>query len=246
MIPTLNSEPAVILCGICGDPSNASPCAACRITAMPHQEDDAPNIAAEAQTRDQDALRASWRALNCPPNYASTQWAETTLHPGLSPKCATLARQWWSKDGLGLLMHGASGTGKTRAAWDILRRHHFARRWRCGFVKVFQFNQWAHDTSSRTARDREEARTRITAAKKVDLLVLDDLGTEPDADQTFAGHLWDLLEVRTSWNRPTIVTTEHIGETLTRRFLPSAQTDAARILRRLREFCDSHNVNFTH
>lgn len=42
-------------------------------------------------------------------------------------------------------MHGASGTGKTRAAWDILRRHHFARRWRCGFVKVFEFNQWAHD-----------------------------------------------------------------------------------------------------
>ncbi len=76
----------------------------------------------------------------------------------------------------------------------------------------------------------------------MDLLVFDDLGTE-SYDQTVAGFVWDLFEVRTSYRRPIIVTTEHVGTSFAAKFLPSARDDAARILRRIREFCQDANVN---
>ncbi len=231
------------LCPSCGGQVSRGQrlCPACLITTFATRE--AEDFKEEARERDLAALQRSWALLKCPPEYCATQWSKIDQHPLLSPACATLAKHFWVGDAQhGLAMHGASGTGKTRAAWDILRRHHFARRWTCAFVKSFDFAHWARTAERGRGSDRTEAFRSIDRAKKVDLLVFDDLGTE-SYDQTVAGFVWDLFEVRTSQRRPIIVTTEHDGKSLTEKFLPTAKGDANRIIRRIREFCQDANVN---
>jgi hypothetical protein len=117
----------------------------------------------------------------------------------------------------GMMVHGASGRGKTRAVWQLLKR---LLGERIEFL-------WLDPTDFEFGGPKE--------AERVQLLVLDDLGHTPLGQRQEAG-LLRLISRRCDWHRPVIVTTQHTGDSLEGRF--SEGTTAKAVIRRLREYCD--------
>lgn len=115
----------------------------------------------------------------------------------------------------GVLVAGDVGPGKTAFAAALTRLWVFAGatvRW----LPVRQFFRRIHDTY-RGAGDEAES-DLIDPAAAAELLVLDDLGREGAArtDGRASDHvlsvLHDLLDERTRWHRPTVITTNLGGE----------------------------------
>ena len=117
----------------------------------------------------------------------------------------------------GMMIHGASGRGKTRSVWQLMKRL---------LGEGVEF-LWLDPTDFEFGGPRE--------AEKVPLLVLDDLGHAPLGQKQEAG-LLRLIGRRCDWHRPMIVTTQHTGDSLEGRF--SEGTTAKAVIRRLREYCD--------
>lgn len=117
----------------------------------------------------------------------------------------------------GMILHGASGAGKTRIAWLLAK-------------SVGQMGlTWLWIDSL------DYLDTLPTAAFKVDVLFLDDLGNEPLGSQSEV-RLLKLIRSRCDWHKPIVATTQHQGDSLSKRFREGASAQA--VVRRLREFCD--------
>lgn len=106
------------------------------------------------------------------------------------------------RDGIGLVLHGPKGHGKTHIACAIMRQ---AMRWyvRAVFLPVDQLQIEYFE------RDRAEDRAECLyeRARLSDLLVLDDLGAEHERD--FGTRLLEaLLRERVRDKRTTIITTQ--------------------------------------
>lgn len=112
---------------------------------------------------------------------------------------------------------GPSGSAKTRAVWQLLRRF------------TLQGIQWHFAT----ALDLLEGISADAARAKV--LVIDDLGNDPlHANKEVA--LLKIIRRRCDWHMPFIVTTQFKGDELTKRFTDRHTAQA--VIRRLREFSD--------
>jgi len=170
--------------------------------------------------------RGLWRVI-CPEEYQTTQWERVAAK---SPGFAQAVEQFK----IGMLTPyfiGPAGTCKTRAAFEILRRQHFAG----GSVFAISSRRFAWSASRSFDDDlqvRGQARENIQKCRTVKLLLLDDLGKEKLTD-TVEGELYDLLEQRTSTRRPTIWTANSDGQGLAAK-LSEDRREA--ILRRLFEF----------
>lgn len=120
----------------------------------------------------------------------------------------------------GILMHGTTGSCKTRVAWQIIKRllsHAGAYTW-----------LWCDAFDLATKGIPAEA----TFAQ---WLVIDDLGNEPTSTK-YETALLRLLKVRCDWHKPTIITTQLTGAVFKSRFFEGATGQA--IDRRLRERTD--------
>lgn len=180
-----------------------------------------------ANQQRQAAKAAEWNQL-CPLDYRKTDWAD----PRLSVICTDLAKTWWpawdqEERGLGII--GSTGLGKTRAAYAILQRLHFA-----GIgVQAIDSIQFARAASNYHDDDRLEkaaARDLLRRAQTVKVLLLDDIGKEP-ATPRAASALHELLELRNRNHLPLIFTTERSGDDLAPMF---GTNYADGIIRRLR------------
>jgi hypothetical protein len=130
--------------------------------------------------------------------------------------------QWDAKVRKGLLIRGPSGFGKTRIAW--LLAHKVAlegRRW-----------LWLDSLDYVEAVPKD--------AERIDVLFLDDLGNEPLGQQAET-RLLRLIKTRCENHRPLVITTQHTGDSLAKRFREGATAQA--IIRRLREFCEDVQVH---
>jgi len=170
--------------------------------------------------------RGLWRVI-CPEEYQDTRWERVIAK---SPGFAQTVEQYK----IGMLTPyfiGTAGTCKTRAAFEILRRQHFAG----GSVFAVSSRRFAWAASRSFDNDlqvRGQARENIEKCRNAKLLLLDDLGKEKLTD-TVEGELYDLLEHRTSTRRPTIWTANSDGQGLAAK-LSEDRREA--ILRRLFEF----------
>ena len=120
----------------------------------------------------------------------------------------------------GMIIHGPSGTGKTRAVWRLLRR------------LSTESIAWVFAESLEIL----ESGFDVGGAEFARVLVLDDLGND-DLRGPREVRLLKLLRTRANWHRPTIVTTQFDSAGLMKRFSETATAQA--VIRRLRESCES-------
>jgi DNA replication protein DnaC len=121
----------------------------------------------------------------------------------------------------GLIIHGNSGTCKTRIMWELVKlvaTHQSAPSWHV--LDAFE--------ASTTGIPKE--------AYKVAFLFIDDLGNEPKS-QKFETALLHLFRRRFDWHAPVTITTQLSGEDFKNQFFKG--TAAVAILRRLKERCAS-------
>lgn len=170
---------------------------------------------------------------SCPKVFMRTDLSK------LSPKTTSVANWEPNKDKTGLLLHGPTGTGKSRMAWWIVNR------------------MWTDHVLGRVKRDKPFGIVTHTMRSLGDaitssygdngmghdalmkglvgcgLLMLDDLGKERMTPRV-AADLFAIIDERASHERPTIITTNFNGQGLAARF-DDAEMGAA-VVRRLRDF----------
>lgn len=135
----------------------------------------------------------------------------------------------------GLLMHGTSGIGKTRAAWLIANR-----LWTEGLKQGYNLPVDFMPMREFEARVIEafEDRRHSAALKEImnaDFLVLDDLGKERLTSR-MATDLFSVIDARTEEDRPTVITTNFSGKAFLERFLPQDKETGIAIGRRIRDY----------
>lgn len=160
----------------------------------------------------------------CPPLYRNTDlgriygpFAETAMNYQFNPT--------------GVLFEGPPGTGKTRAAWHILKRMVEAGK-SCYGLTSTQFAKFAADQWHSNAEDKGIACEAMERCRRTSVLLIDDLGKQKMTDRSEL-ELYDVLEWRTTNLKPTIITTNATGEQL-KKMLSEDRRNA--ILRRIRDF----------
>lgn len=163
-----------------------------------------------------------WLKL-CPPMYQNT---EVERLPNLEVSSNIIGWEYQSK---GLLIHGATGTGKTRTVWLLIRQLLKAGK----LVTAYDCTEFGQKVREKFMDGHGAEIEWMKWLVDVDVFMLDDLGKEKLTDRV-AEQLHALLEKRSAAMRPTIFTTEFMGVALEQRF---AERGAA-FVRRLREYCD--------
>ena len=149
---------------------------------------------AEAQERRESELQ--FDAL-CPPLYRMTD-------PSRINQAFVQAVQSWRYSPKGLIFMGQAGTGKTRAAWMLLKRLHFSG-YKVFGLSATEYSKYAADQWHSRVAERNAAEEAMQTCKRCDILLLDDLGKQKFTERAEL-ELFDLLEYRTSKLKPTITT----------------------------------------
>jgi len=176
---------------------------------------------AEARQRRKD----HWHEV-CPPEMR--EWQDGRIGGML----AHLAQAHCITDAEGLAIIGPTRSGKTRAAYQVLRRAHEAGMWVESMTGT-AFGGYVMATFSDDGMTAATAKEALRAAKRCNVLLLDDLGKLPTTARN-AAELWDLVDYRCNYQRPIIWTSDNGGAALQAAL--GGDTGAA-TLARLMEFC---------
>ena len=178
---------------------------------------------ADAAANRQNRLSGAFESI-CPPLYRESD---------LKRICGAFsdAVQSWKYSPTGLFMQGTAGTGKTRAAWWLLRREHFAGTSVYGLTCT-EFSRFAGEQWHSESKQRALAEEALNKCRRVKLLLLDDLGKQKMTERAEL-ELFDLLENRTQNLLPTIVTSNANGQQL---LAMLSEDRGSAILRRIKDF----------
>lgn len=197
-------------------------CGACCAEAESRRE-------AERVAVQQERRAASWAAL-CPKAFRQTV---RELLPDPSKLDEVLAWRC-ERGGVGLLLHGPTRTGKSRCAWELLRREHFTGR----SVRAMSAMSGV-DYAASFAEGASYAAAWLRRFVAADILLLDDC-VKARLTDSFEGALFALVNERVDRCRPIVVTLNDTGESLMARMT----TDRGMpLVERLREHCKA--VAFT-
>lgn len=165
-------------------------------------------------------LEKAWKQL-CPPEMQDTNRDRLPQVP--------LARAMaWRPQKKGLTLFGDTGLGKTRVLWELLKELHFEEReFLC--LRASEFSRKIEEASS-YSHDLERL-TKLYAS--VPILALDDLGKERRTGR-IETTLFDIIDLRSIHQLPTIVTTNFVGEQLAERYTDKEL--GAALVRRLRDY----------
>lgn len=176
---------------------------------------------AEEQRDALQAMQTEWETI-CPPLYRDTDRNELPISVA-----TTLEVLDWQIGNKGIGLAGASGAGKTRLVFMLLKRLHFDGI-RCRAMTAKRFENWCH----RMFDKDDDARTQIVNAKSCKVLFIDDIGKEKYTERV-ESEFYDLIEHRTSHLLPILWTANASGDQLARMMGEDRGTP---IVRRLREF----------
>lgn len=165
--------------------------------------------------------RETWEMM-CPTIYRQTDRAR--LPKGPADKVLA-----WKYGPKGLVIHGATGRGKTRAAFLLMERLCMEGR----SVEVFHGNRFAHECASQFGQFTGEQWIEDVATK--DVVFFDDLGKFKLTERVEA-ELFGMVETRLAWARPVIATLNLGGDSLAGKL---SGDRGEPLVRRLREFCDA-------
>ncbi len=165
----------------------------------------------------------SWNAT-CPPLYQNTDL-------GRIPAKFRPSVQSWELDAIAPAFIGTAGQLKTRSAFEILKRFHFAGKW-VEAISATRFAKVCVDQFDDDKAEKAKAKETLREIHACHLLLLDDLGKQKMSERAEI-ELYDLLEDRTSNLRPTIWTANSAGADLLAMF---SKDRGEPIIRRLAEF----------
>jgi DNA replication protein DnaC len=182
----------------------------------------------DEKIRQEEVERESQRRLRrwietCPKEYLSIR---QELLPTPSKLDETLA---WSYGPKGIVMHGSTGNGKTRCAWALLRRECVSHGRTVSFLDSMGGLRYA----SLYSKGADIVEEWVHGLIAVDILLLDDVFKNKLTD-SFEGVIFTLVDQRIQNQRPTILTSNDTGQTLTTRMTLDRGEP---LLRRLREYC---------
>lgn len=179
---------------------------------------------ANAQFAKEESERSVAQSFFVPPIYADTD------PDRLPARLANLSRTWTPMIGKGhLLIHGTTRLGKSRTAWEICRRLNDAK------IKITTLTMRDIEYALQEGFQRGNWHKVVDGWAGAKFLFIDDLGKEKLTDRT-QSCLFQILDERTAYKRPTIITTNYNGNTLAQKF-PDQETGLA-FVARLREFFD--------
>ena len=153
------------------------------------------------------------------------------LHPSIQK-----AVEWKPEgDKSGLLLHGTTGIGKTRAIWEIIRKQwvESAKRDR-QLAYQFLTMRKIEGMIEKGFDDRQHARM-LEGLIELPFLVIDDFGKER-LTQRMASGLFAIIDERSTAKRPTIISTNYNGTTLLERFDSRDIETGKALIRRLKDY----------
>lgn len=172
--------------------------------------------------------RSAWRDV-CPFAYAETDAKRLPLPHKLAEVMA------WKFGPRGLLLHGPTGSGKSRCAWLLMRREYFAFRW----VRVLGCDAGI-EYAAKFGESTVAAARWIAKACDADLLLLDDVFKARLTD-SFESALFTVISKRSELGLPIIVTSNDDPDSLAARM---TEDRSGPIIRRLREMTEP--ISFTN
>ena len=182
--------------------------------------------AVESERHRQRAIGKTYPLDDMPEIFGTTDIAR--LHPKLQTALASFDP---TKRGSSFLLHGGTRHGKTRTAWEMVKKAVKANQ----SYRVLTMRQIeAEVEESFIAHNHGKL---LASYCSVGLLVIDDLGKER-LTQRLAADLFGIIDDRTQHLRNTIVTTNLRGSEIEAKFGSDKQTAAA-FSARLREFFQS-------
>lgn len=153
----------------------------------------------------------------------------------LHPKMQDATRWMPTMEKSGMLLHGTSGIGKTRAAWYWVQQC-----WKGGLTNAYNLN-----FRFLSMMELEERLTASFADYKhsamlkelcnVPLLIIDDLGKERMTSR-MATDIFAIVDQRSMNMSPTIITTNFNSQGLIDRFQPQDKETAIAMVRRLKDY----------
>lgn len=164
-------------------------------------------LAAEAMRAKEEATKPGPNLLDgCPELFRNTD-------PEKLPEVLRNVAMHWDPGVTkrSLIIHGATRKGKTRCMWYVRNRLMGARR----NVRILTMFELEADLAAAWGKDRWDKMMR--GLVECDVLGLDDLGKEKMTER-MASVLFALIDQRTQAIRPTIITTNHTGQSLLDRF----------------------------
>ncbi len=150
----------------------------------------------------------AYEPINIPKEYTLTDISKIPCS-----KMRDVASSWegW-KNGRSLLLHGTTRLGKTRAAWEVTRRH-----WKQNYKRQVTMTMRGFERMIEEGFQRNDHSKRLDDLISVPFLYVDDLGKERTT-QRVACDLFAVIDERTINHRPTLITTNFTSSGLLGRF----------------------------
>lgn len=196
----------------------------CCPTCTQIQKETAAAAEAELKSNAADAL---WKRI-CPPIYQTTdvdQLPRRDLHDQVVG---------WQVSRQGLLLMGASGLGKSRSMYILLRRLLHEQRW----VEVYNAVAFEQECSEH-ALSVGDWKQWIHLRSYVPILMIDDFGKGKLTERVEEG-MFTIVERRSSRGLPLLMTTNHSKGSLQAIMTPHR---GPALVRRLGEFCEVLNYS---
>jgi DNA replication protein DnaC len=143
----------------------------------------------------------------------------------------------WKPEGdkTGLLIHGTTGVGKTRALWEIVRRM-WVQKTRQDFNMPYQFLTMRKiESMIEQGFDTKKHGTMLESLIEHPLLVIDDLGKERLTSR-MATDLFAIVDERSVSRKTTIISTNFNSTTLLERFENRDKETGVALIRRLKDY----------
>lgn len=136
----------------------------------------------------------------------------------------------WKFGALGICLHGPTGCGKSRIAWELAKREILAGR-KMRMVNAYELSRYP----SLFMAGADEAGKFAEALIECDLLVLDDVFKAKQTER-IEELLFAVIDERANWDRPCIITLNDTGGSLVGRL---SEDRGPALIRRLKEHCFS-------
>lgn len=176
-----------------------------------------------------DTALARWE-YSCPPDLKQTDFQDPRL-AGSAQRCREVLS--WEYQRRGILATGASGVGKTRSMWALMRRLAEESR----EIRYFTAAEWFATLQAQVTYGRDESLAWIRALACVPVVFIDDLGQEAiqaNRQDWAQGWLFQFLDRRLGNALPLFVTTNLTAKEIAGQ---NAETRGNPLVRRLIELC---------